>query len=103
MEVAKILGYADIAFWIPELPTRLHGLSHDGPRVWRIHHGYCLQAPYLPTVQGNRVSLDCPGIFQGSRDLVHLSRDFGIFECMVMDVLSLWLHVQCNICSVCNL
>ena len=39
------------------------------------------------TCQPSRVSLDCLGIWafvQGSRDLVHLSRDFGIFECMVM-------------------
>ena len=62
---------------------------------------------YLSTVQ---VSLDCPGIWafvQGSRDLVHLSRDFG---CMVMVLqrvydymLSPWLQVQCYISSVCNL
>ena len=55
----------------------------------------------LPTVQGSRVSLDCPGIcafVQGSRDLVHLSRDFGVFVMVLQRVYGfLWLHVQCYI------
>ena len=50
------------------------------------------------TCQLSRVSLDCPGILafvQGSRDLVHLTRDFGILECMVVVLQRVY-----NICLV---
>ena len=42
---------------------------------------------------------------QGSRDLVHLSRDFGIFECMVMVLFGYMYNAiflqfaTCNNCS----
>ena len=52
------------------------------------------------TCQPSRVSLDCPGIWTFVRDLVHLSRDFGIFYfslCTVLYFFSLQPVMKPNI------